>query len=84
LAGFPDVRYSVEDQIAEGDKVVSRYRGEGTHLGEWRGVPATGRRFAYTGVLIHRFEDGKIAEFWGQSDTLGLLQQLGARMVPER
>src|SRR5436309_1792146 len=68
-AGFPDVGYTVEDQIAEGDKVASRYRGEGTHLGEWRGVPATGRRFSYTGILIHRFEDGKIAEFWGQSDA---------------
>ena len=81
-AGFPDVVYTVEDQIAEGDKVVSRYRGEGTHLGQWRGVPATGRRFSYTGVLILRFEGGQIAEFWGQSDSLGLMQQLGAFPSP--
>ena len=77
-AAFPDIVYTVEDQLAEGDKVASRYRGEGTHLGDWRGVPATGRRFSYTGILIHRFEGNRIAEFWGQADTLGLLQQLGA------
>jgi steroid delta-isomerase-like uncharacterized protein len=81
-AGFPDVVYTVEDQIAEGDEVASRYRGEGTHLGEWRGVPPTGRRFAYTGVLIHRFEGSQIAEFWGHSDSLGLLRQLGAVPSP--
>ena len=83
-AGFPDIAYSIQDQIAEGDRVASRYRGEGTHLGEWRGVPGTGRRFSYTGILIHRFEDGKIAEFWGQADVLGLLQQLGALPAPAR
>jgi steroid delta-isomerase-like uncharacterized protein len=77
-AAFPDVAYTVEDQVAEGDRVASRYRGEGTHRGEWRGVPATGRRFSYTGILIHRFEGGRIAEFWGQADNVGLLQQLGA------
>jgi predicted ester cyclase len=51
LAAFPDIAFSVDDQIAEGDRFASRYRGEGTHVGEWRGVPATGRRFSYTGVL---------------------------------
>lgn len=77
LTAFPDIVYSVDDQVAEHDMVASRYRGEGTHLGDWRGLPATGRRFAYTGILIHRFEDGRIAEFWGQSDSLGVFQQLG-------
>jgi steroid delta-isomerase-like uncharacterized protein len=81
-ATFPDVVYTVEEQIAEGDRVASRYRGEGTHLGEWRGVLATGRRFSYTGILIHRFEGGQIAEFWGQSDAVGLLEQLGALPGP--
>jgi steroid delta-isomerase-like uncharacterized protein len=75
---FPDITYTVEDQIAEGDRVASRYRGEGTHLGDWRGVPATGRRVRYTGNLIHRFEGGQIAEFWGEADALGLLHLLGA------
>lgn len=69
-------------QLAEGDLVASRYRGEGTHLGEWRGLPATGRRFSYTGILIHRLEGGRIAEFWGQSDSLGLFRQLGALPAP--
>jgi steroid delta-isomerase-like uncharacterized protein len=81
-AGFPDVAYTVEGQLAEGDLVASRYRGEGTHLGEWRGLPATGRRFSYTGILIHRLEGGRIAEFWGQSDSLGLFRQLGALPAP--
>jgi steroid delta-isomerase-like uncharacterized protein len=78
LGAFPDLRITVEDQIAEGDRVAVRYRGEGTHRGEWRGIPATGKRISYTGILIQRFEGGKIAEFWAQPDLLGLLQQLGA------
>lgn len=79
-AGFPDIVYAVEAQIAEGDLVASRFRGEGTHSGDFRGVPASGRRFRYTGILLHRFEGGRIAEFWGQSDVLGLMQQLGATL----
>lgn len=81
-AAFPDIVYTVEAQLAEGDLVASRYRGTGTHLGDWRGVPASGRRFSYTGILIHRFEGGKIAEFWGQADLLGLLRQLGMVQLP--
>ena len=81
-AGFPDVAYTVEAQLADGDLVASRYRGEGTHLGAWRGVPATGRRVVYTGILIHRFAGGRIAEFWGQADVYGLMQQLGAIPAP--
>jgi steroid delta-isomerase-like uncharacterized protein len=80
-AGFPDIAYTVESQIAEGDLVANRFRGEGTHTGDFRGVPASGRRFSYTGILIHRFEGGRIAEFWGQSDVLGLMQQLGAALT---
>jgi steroid delta-isomerase-like uncharacterized protein len=80
-AAFPDVVYTVEAQLAEGDLVASRFRGEGTHTGDFRGVPASGRRFRYTGILIHRFEGGRIAEFWGQSDVLGLMQQLGATLT---
>ena len=79
-AAFPDIAYTVESQIAEGDLVASRFRGEGTHSGDFRGVPASGRRFRYTGILLHRFEGGRIAEFWGQSDVLGLMQQLGATL----
>jgi predicted ester cyclase len=81
-AAFPDIVYTVEAQLAEGDLVASRYRGTGTHLSDWRGVPASGRRFSYTGILIQRFEGGKIAEFWGQADLLGLLRQLSMVQLP--
>ena len=76
-AAFPDVHYTVEDQIAEGDKVVVRYRFRGTHLGAFQGMPPTGKQVTYTGILIYRIVDGKIAEQWTEFDLLGLLRQLG-------
>ncbi len=76
-AAFPDVRYTVDDQIVEGDKVVMRYRFEGTHLGEFQGMPPTRKQVNYTGILIYRITDGKIAEQWTELDLLGLLRQLG-------
>lgn len=76
-AAFPDVHYSVEDQIVEGDKVVVRYRFQGTHLGPFQGMPPTGRQVAYTGILIYRMADDKIAEQWTEFDLLGFLRQLG-------
>ena len=75
---FPDMRLVVEDQIAEGDKVVTRWRGEMTHLGELGGAPPSGKRVTISGITIDRFEDGKIAEAWRSMDTLGLLQGIGA------
>jgi hypothetical protein len=78
LAAFPDLRITVEDQIAEGDRLAVRYRGEGTHRAEWRGIPARGTRISYAGIVIVCFEGGQIAEYWAQPDLLGLLQQLGA------
>jgi predicted ester cyclase len=78
LTAFPDLRITVEDQIEEGDRLAIRYRGEGTHRAEWRGIPARGTRISYTGILIVRFEGDRIAEYWAQPDLLGLLQQLGA------
>jgi steroid delta-isomerase-like uncharacterized protein len=77
-ATFPNVHYLVEDQIAEGDKVVVRYRFQGTHLGAFQGMPPTGKQVAYTGILIYRIADGKIAEQWTEFDLLGFLRQLGA------
>jgi steroid delta-isomerase-like uncharacterized protein len=78
---FPDFHFSVEDQMADGDRVILRYRGQGTHHGEFKGVPPTGRPIDYTGILIVRLEGGRIAEFWAQPDQLTVLQQLGARVV---
>jgi steroid delta-isomerase-like uncharacterized protein len=79
---FPDLRSAIEDQVAEDDKVVSRFRGRGTHLGETEDFgPATGNRIEITGITIDRFADGKIVEEWASYDALGLLQQIG--VVPE-
>jgi steroid delta-isomerase-like uncharacterized protein len=76
-AAFPDVHYTVDDQIAEGNKVVVRYRFRGTHLGEFQGMPPTRKEVGYSGILIYRVADGKIAEQWTEFDLLGLLRQLG-------
>jgi steroid delta-isomerase-like uncharacterized protein len=81
LAAFPDTAYTIEQQVAEGDYVVTRWSARGTHDGELMGIPATGKTVEVTGIAIDRFSDGKIAESWGNWDTIGLLQQLGA--VPQ-
>lgn len=77
-SAFPDMQLTVEDQVAEGDKVVTRWRGEMTHSGDLAGAAATGRRVTITGITIDRFEDGKIVEAWRSMDTLGLLRGVGA------
>lgn len=75
---FPDVHMEVVDLIAEGDKVVGRFRCSGTHLGAWRGHAPTGRRFERIDeVYIFQFSDGKIVQAWGLEDTLRRLEQLG-------
>lgn len=76
-AAFPDMQLVVDDQIAEGDKVVTRWRGEMTHLGTLGSVPATGRRVTITGITIDRFEGGKIFEAWRSVDVLGLWLAIG-------
>jgi steroid delta-isomerase-like uncharacterized protein len=82
IAAFPDINISVEDVIAEGDKVVGRYTIRGTHQGETEDFgPPTGRQMELEGITIHRFEDGKIVEEWEAYDNLGVLQQLG--LAPE-
>ena len=77
LGAFPDAHVTVEDQIAEGDKVVSRWTATGTHTGDFMGIPPTGRSIEISGITINRFSGGKIAEDWYQSDDLGMMQQLG-------
>ena len=76
--GFPDAVVALEDLIAEGDKVVSRFVIRGTHAGPALGVPATGRRVAVAGVAIDRVRDGRLVESWISLNTLGLLRQLDA------
>jgi steroid delta-isomerase-like uncharacterized protein len=77
-AAFPDGRVTIEDMIAEGDKVVTRYTSCGTHKGEFMGIPATGKKVALTGIVISRIAKGKIAEEWEEFDALGFMVQLGA------
>lgn len=78
---FPDLTFTVEDQIAEGETVVTRWSARGTHDGELMGVDPTGRKATITGITIQRFGDGRVLEGWTNWDTLGLLTQLGA--VPQ-
>jgi steroid delta-isomerase-like uncharacterized protein len=82
--GFPDWQETIDDVVAEGDRVAIRVTGHGTHRGEFQGVPATGRRVVATGVGIGRIENGRIAESWAAYDALGLMQQLGVIPRPER
>jgi steroid delta-isomerase-like uncharacterized protein len=74
---FPDLRVTVEDLIAEGDKVAARLRFRGTHLGEMDGIAPTGKRVECTGIVISRIEGGRIAEDWANFDDLGMMRQLG-------
>jgi len=78
---FPDFHWTVEDQVAEGDVVTSRYTLGGTHQGEFFGVPATDRRVEISGINIDRFEGGKLVEEWASYDLLGAMRQMGA--IPE-
>jgi predicted ester cyclase len=77
-AGFPDWVETVDDVIAEDDKVVIRVTGQGTHDGEFQGIPPTGRAVTATGIGIGRIRDGRVVEAWAEYDALGLLLQLGA------
>ena len=76
-AAFPDGRIMIEDMIAEGDKVVTRYTSRGSHEGNFMGIPATGKKVVTTSILISRIAEGKVAEEWEEYDALGFMQQLG-------
>ncbi|WP_328711067.1 ester cyclase [Nocardia salmonicida] len=77
LVAFSDQRFLVNEQIAEGDFVTTRWTGTGTNDGEMMGMPATGKSAVVQGITINRFRDGKIVESWATWDTLGMMQQLG-------
>ena len=80
---FPDNRYSVEEQVAEGDMVVTRWIASGTHQGEIMGIAPTGNRVTMAGTSVERIVDGKIEETWDNYDALGMMQQIGAIPSPE-
>ncbi len=82
-SAFPDMSATIEDVIAEGDKVVTRWTIRGTHQGEIEEFgPPTGKQVEIKGITIHRIEDGKIAEEWERYDNLSVMQQLG--IVPDQ
>ncbi len=74
---FPDIHFTVEDMMAEGDKVATRYTLRGTHKGELMGIRPTGKQFTTTGNVIMRFASGKEVEAFGVGDMLAMYQQLG-------
>lgn len=79
---FPDVHFTIEKMIGEGDKVATYVVGRGTHLGPFMGIPPTGKKCEWESMGIFRVVDGKIVEHWGQPDLFGLLQQLGVIPAP--
>ena len=82
-AAFPDVQMTIEDVIADGDKVALRWTATGTHQGELMGIPPTNKQVTVTGMDINRLAGGKIAEHWGNFDQMGMMQQLGVIPSPE-
>jgi len=83
LTGFPDLHSTIEDMISEGDKVVLRWRVEGTHTGEFMGVAPSNMKITLGITEIFRVENGQLVEAWDQFDQLSLMQQIGAIPMPE-
>lgn len=81
---FPDFSVTVEDLLAEGDRVCARVIARGTHRGDLMGIPPTGKPVTITGTQVWRIKDGKLAEGWLEIDRLGMLQQLGVVPAPEQ
>jgi steroid delta-isomerase-like uncharacterized protein len=84
LRAFPDAHISIEDQLAEGDRVVTRWTGRGTQTGELMDLPPSGKKAVVQGVQVDRLSGGKIVESWTSFDQLGMLQQLGALPAPKQ
>ncbi len=81
-AAFPDLHYTIDDEIAEGDRIVQRSTGHGTMKGDFQGMPASGKEATWSEIHIMRFADGKVVEHWGVVDQLGMLAQLGLAQAP--
>ena len=76
LAAFPDIQFSIEQMVSEGDRIVAHFLAHGTHLGVWHSIPATGREISIQMMVIYRVASGQIAEDWVLVDFLGVFQQL--------
>ncbi len=81
---FPNTHYDIDSIIAEGDMVAARVTSSGTHKGELRGIPPSGRRISVEAVDWYRLADGKVVEHWSVRDYLSMLQQLGIPSMPEQ
>ena len=81
-AAFPDLTFTIEDILAEGDRVAARVTVRGTQKGEWMGIPPSDRHIEVTAIDFLRFEDGKAVEHWGVMDAMAMMEQLGALPVP--
>ena len=81
-AAFSDNHTTTDDQIAEGDKVMTRITWRAVHNGDFQGIPATGKQIEVTGIAIERIQDGKVVEHWSNLDQMSLMQQLGAIPAP--
>jgi steroid delta-isomerase-like uncharacterized protein len=82
LNAFPDWHGTVDDIVVEGDKVVNRWTGHGTHLADLMGLPATGKAVTLEGITVFRIAAGKVVEEWTQADQLSLMRQLGVLPSP--
>lgn len=83
LNAYPDFRLSIDDFVAEGDRVAARWSMSGTHEGDFFGIPPTGKKVSQSGTTFYRLEKGRIAEIWFLADMMGLMQQLGVVPAPE-
>jgi steroid delta-isomerase-like uncharacterized protein len=79
--GLPDLQITIEDMVGEGDTLLVRYTARGTHLGDFMGIPPTGKQVVLSEIEVHRLADGKIQEMWLEFDAVSLLKQLG--VLPE-
>lgn len=83
FSAFPDWHTTIEDVVAEGDKVVVRITSEGTNLGDYPGIPATGKTYTQKAIAIYHLSNGKIVEGWLQTDMMSMMQQLGLMPAPQ-
>lgn len=80
---YPDFQLSIDEQVAEGDRIAAHWTMTGTHEGEYYGIPPTGKQVKHSGATFYRLSNGRIAEVWFLADTMALMQQLGAIPTPE-
>ena len=81
-SAFPDLHFTVEDMLAEGDQVATRFTVHGTHHSDFMDIPPTGKQIQVSAFDLCRFADGKVVEHWGQVDMMGMMEQLGVAGAP--